>query len=330
MKKIIGKHKKHIKLLLKLGVSLSFLTWIVFRVDWNEVWSYARNMNPAALLIYAVLVLLGILVSAYKWQYLAAYKGMDFSLWDMFRFYFAGTFINNFMPSFIGGDTFRAYSVGKRRGNYFQATATVVVDRLTGLFGAMILSMAVALINYRAVIQDHLLLLIEIMVLLAFLAAQVFLKVRKVFYTEKFFRFIPVKFREFVRELDEYNNNATIYWTAIAYSLIFNLIGVAAANYVLFWGLGIQISPLNFLTVIFLTSIVSAIPVSINNIGIKEWAYITFFGLFGAAPAAVITAAITGRLLQMVLSFFALPIYLQDRRSFIKERSQEIAEGSSE
>jgi uncharacterized membrane protein YbhN (UPF0104 family) len=95
--------------------------------------------------------------------------------------------------------------------------------------------------------------------------------------------------------------------------MVFALLGVAAANYVLFWSLGVKISLLDYLSVIFLISIVSAIPVSINNIGIKEWAYVTFFGFFGVNSAVVIAIAIISRFLQMLFSFFALPIYIKNK-----------------
>jgi uncharacterized membrane protein YbhN (UPF0104 family) len=99
------------------------------------------------------------------------------------------------------------------------------------------------------------------------------------------------------------------------YSFIFSLVGIGILNYVLFLALGINITILNFLSVVFLISIISALPISINNIGLKEWAYITFFGLFGVNPAAAVTVAIVSRTIQMVVSFFALPIYLKRKKS---------------
>jgi len=98
---------------------------------------------------------------------------------------------------------------------------------------------------------------------------------------------------------------------SILLGIIFSFIGVAMLNYVLFQALGIEIGMLNYLSVIFLIAIISSIPVSVNNIGIKEWAYVTFFGLFGLNASAVLTVAIISRTIQMVVSFAALPMYLR-------------------
>jgi hypothetical protein len=66
-----------------------------------------------------------------------------------------------------------------------------------------------------------------------------------------------------------------------------------------------------FLSVIFLVTLISSVPLSINNIGIKEWAYVTFFGLLGVSIETAITVSILSRFLQMLISFIALPYYLK-------------------
>jgi hypothetical protein len=68
------------------------------------------------------------------------------------------------------------------------------------------------------------------------------------------------------------------------------------------------------MSVIFLISIISALPISINNIGLKEWAYITFFGIFGLSSGAVIAVSIISRFIQMAVSFTAMPIYLKSKK----------------
>jgi hypothetical protein len=89
---------------------------------------------------------------------------------------------------------------------------------------------------------------------------------------------------------------------------------MALANFVLLKALGVQIGFLNYLSVIFLIAIVSSIPITINNIGLKEWAYVTFFGFFGVSSSLIVIAAILGRFLQMLLSFVAFPMYLKTKK----------------
>jgi hypothetical protein len=62
-----------------------------------------------------------------------------------------------------------------------------------------------------------------------------------------------------------------------------------------------------------LINIIASIPISINNIGIKEWAYHTFFVFISVDPSVAVTVALSSRFIQMLISFFALPEFLRRR-----------------
>jgi len=139
-----------------------------------------------------------------------------------------------------------------------------------------------------------------------------------IFKNPKILNIIPIRtiqsfFQKAMAEVNGYNKNGNVIRKAVLLSFLFNFIGLAGANYILFLAMDIQVNILNYLSVIFLISIVSSIPITINNIGIKEWAYITFFGFFGVTSSAVIAVAILSRILQMLLSLFSWPIYLRNK-----------------
>jgi len=318
------KHKKKIfKFILKLAVSAGFLGWVIFRVNWNDVWFYVSQVKIWQLALYLAVVLLGMVISAYKWQMLARYKKFNLPLFNHFKFYFIGSFINNFMPSFIGGDTYRAYELGRKDEKYAEAASTVLMDRITGFIGAAIFGLIFALINYKVVMQNNILILCYALIILSFFADIIIAKARNVqFLKDIVVKIVPEKISGFLRELGEYNKSSHTIAKAVALGGLFSAVGVALANYILFWALGIEVGFLNYMSVIFLITVVSALPVSINNIGLKEWAYITFFALFGVNPAQVITVAILSRFLQMLLSFFALPLYFQNKKTQKKEQEK--------
>jgi hypothetical protein len=143
---------------------------------------------------------------------------------------------------------------------------------------------------------------------LAFLASDfIIILAKKVSFLRRMaIKILPQKIIELLKELEAYNSGSGIIKKATLYAMVFSLIGVALLNYILFLSLGIKINPLDYLTVIFITTIISALPISINNI--------TFFGFFGISAPAVITVAIVSRFLQMLVSFAALPLYLKERK----------------
>lgn len=306
--------RKYLKFFLKLLVSLGFVAWIILKTDWAQVLFYVKEISIWKLFVYIIFILLGMLISAYKWKMLSDFKSIKYSLWDHFRFYQAGTFINNFMPSFIGGDTFRAYQTGRNEKKYVESVSSVMLDRITGFVGSTILVVLFGLLNIQRILHINVLLLLDFLVLLSLLLFFLIIKYRKLAIWKKLSHFLPQKLVALFSEMDEYNNNSRILAKTIWWGMIFGIVGVAIPNFVLFWALGIQINLLDYLSVIFLISIITAVPISINNIGVKEWAYVTFFGAFGANGAAMIAIAVLGRFIQMIISFFALPTYLKSRK----------------
>lgn len=296
---------------LKTLVSLAFIAWLIFEVDWNEAFLYFRKISIGGIAIYLSVLIIGILISSYKWMLLAHFKGFENPFMKYFQLYLAGTFINNFMPSFIGGDAYKAYQIGKKDRKYVQAASTVVVDRITGLLVAMALSVFFAALNWQIIAEHEILTVIAGIIFLC-LASIPFLKIIASLPFWK--KHIPQKMIEILADFAEFGNKKRIISKILLLSLIYNFVGLALVNYTLFLSLGIEVRALDYLAVIFMISIVSAIPISINNIGVKEWAYVTFFGFFGIASPAVVAVALISRIMQMVVSFAALPYYLRNKK----------------
>ncbi|MFA6973562.1 MAG: lysylphosphatidylglycerol synthase transmembrane domain-containing protein [Parcubacteria group bacterium] len=306
---------KTVKFLLKLIVSTSLLVWVLYGINWSEVVFYLGEIRWWQIALYLAAILLGMVISAYKWQLLAHSKGFMLPLADFFKLYFTGSFINNFMPSFIGGDTYRAYELGKKTKQYPEAASTVMMDRITGFVGGSIIAFVFAIFNLDTILKSKALMGFYLLLILSF-GLDVFLPRfrHSTYLRQKFGKYIPQKIKIFLNELGRYNNDSGILSKATLGGAIFAFVGVAIPNYILFWSLGIHIDILDYLSTIFIISIISVIPISINNIGLKEWAYVTFFGIYGISSASVISVALLSRFLQMLLSFFALPLYLKSKK----------------
>ncbi len=299
----------------KIVVSLFFLYWLIVKINWSNVVFYAQKISFWQILIYFLLFFLSTSISAYKWSILARVKNFSISFKESLNLYLAGAFINNFMPSFIGGDTYKAYILGKldSEKRYAQAASTVILDRLTGLLGTMFLALFFGILNWKIIASNYFFMLLLLGIAGGLLFLFVLEKSTKYDFGKKLSQKLPKKILEFIKILHQYYLDKKLFLRVLSLAVLFAFIGLALLNSIMFWALGIKISILNYLSVIFLISIVSSIPLSINNIGVQEWAYITFFGMFGIDPAAVITVSIVIRILQMLASFTALPFYLKNK-----------------
>jgi hypothetical protein len=308
-------NKKNLKFGLKAVLTLVFLTWAFYSVNWREFFDYIRKISVWQLALYLAVVVSGIWISSHKWKMLAQFKDIKISQWDAFKYYFAGTFINNFMPSFIGGDTFRAYQIGKPQKKYTEAISSVMMDRFTGLVAAMLLGLTFSAINYKAVLENPVLIIINAVIIIVLVVEVSLVRIKNISVIRKTVRrYLPEKVVKLLKDIETYDDNLQILVKSISWGVVFSVWGMALSNYILFMSLGIKISVINYLTVIFLITIISSVPLTINNIGIKEWAYVTFFGLFGISSSSAIAVAILSRLLQTILSFLALPIYIQSKK----------------
>lgn len=305
--------KKITKFILKLTVSSVFVSWLVLKTNWSEVSVYVQKISVFHIAVYVSVLILGMIISAWKWKMLLAHKDIKVSLKKCFQLYLTGAFINNFMPSTIGGDTYRAYQIGKEHQKFHAVSSSVVFDRLSGLFSLMILTGIISIFKWSEISTFPELKFTVVAVLLLMHGFIFFGILIKFGFWKKIAEKFPKIIREFVSELAGFRQKGA-FWKAIGISALFSFVGLALVNGVLFWSLGVNVSISDYLSVIFLVSIISSLPISINNIGVKEWAYVTFFGFFGVQASAVVAVALLSRVLQMIVSFTALPIYLKAKK----------------
>jgi hypothetical protein len=92
----------------------------------TPLWFYATSL---------LIVGVGQLLYAWRWRVLLAATGIEMPFRLVLMQYLVGVFMNNFLPSTIGGDAARVFYVGRAHG-YRAVTASVVLDRMLG-FGIL-------------------------------------------------------------------------------------------------------------------------------------------------------------------------------------------------
>ncbi len=126
----------------KVAVS-AVAVWLIARqVEPRELATAIRDTDPALVLAVIVLYLVGQAMTAYRWHFIARSVGFGHDLFEVTRYYFIGMFFNLFGPSTVGGDVVRALYLGERDGRRMIALNSVLFDRLSGL--AMLVGVAMA------------------------------------------------------------------------------------------------------------------------------------------------------------------------------------------
>ena len=123
--------KKHLTLLAKLLVMTGLLAVLYRHVDFAAFRAALAGLVWGWLPLIYALFLLNTTLSARKWQLLLRADGVRAPLGSLLASYLIGTFFNLFLPSSIGGDSYRVVDAS-RHGGAAKSFASVFADRLTG------------------------------------------------------------------------------------------------------------------------------------------------------------------------------------------------------
>ncbi|MGE5139263.1 MAG: lysylphosphatidylglycerol synthase transmembrane domain-containing protein, partial [Rudaea sp.] len=232
-----------------------------------------------------------IVVNAAKWQVLVRAQGIHAPLGSLLSFSLVGLFLGNVLPSNVGGDVVRAYDLARAtRGRAEAAAISVLVDRLLGLvafLGAAIIMavLASAMLARANAIEE--LEVATVIVGLLFACGLALLFSRRVsrrlafvFDHAPFSRLAPLA-RKVYAALQVYRFRYRALALNVSLSALIVVV-TALVWYIVGLSVGIDNVPF-FYFLLFnpLIAFVLLIPISINGLGPKELAAVTFFGLIG-------------------------------------------------
>ncbi len=137
--------------LAKFGISAALLAYVVYKAQQDASFSDLRDQPKQwnyLLLAYALLFT-SVLVSFYRWYLLVRALGLPFRLRDALRLGFIGYIYNFVSVGAVGGDLVKALVIAREQhGHRTEAVATVILDRLIGLYSLMlVVSGAVLLVS---------------------------------------------------------------------------------------------------------------------------------------------------------------------------------------
>lgn len=284
--------KRTIMMVLKAGVSIGllafFLTWEFDVGHFFEVVSSARpSYVAAALLIY----LFGQLISSLRWALLARTVGFQNPWKDFASFYLIGMFFSLFTPSTVGGDVGRVVYLSrdgaKRKenlhaGSVALATISVLADRAIGM--AVLVWIGAAAV---AAFPDYAIPPTIRYVTFA-LAAGLALGLVSL---PLFGRLLRGRQHPLAKNLNLALQKYPRHWGAIAYAMVLSLIVHCLQTWIhVLLGRALEADiPFSYAFIIYpLVGTFSALPLSLNGLGLREGGYLFFLRRIGISSEKAI------------------------------------------
>ncbi len=135
----------------KIILPLAVIVWLVWRTPPTQL-QQLRGMNKNWWLLTASLVLaMAALVNTFvRWQMLVRSLHIPFRLADALRLGFLGFLLNFVSVGVVGGDLFKAIFIARERPRKRpEAVASVLVDRVIGLYALLIVASVAVLLTWR-------------------------------------------------------------------------------------------------------------------------------------------------------------------------------------
>jgi uncharacterized protein (TIRG00374 family) len=134
--------------LLKFALAAGILSYLIYQAAQKEEFKriFGQPLNYGYLAAGFGLFFIAVVTSFVRWRLLVTALGFPFSMKESLRFGFLGYLLNFVAPGGVGGDLFKAVAIARQYpGRRAQAVATVVLDRIIGLY-ALFLVAAIAVL----------------------------------------------------------------------------------------------------------------------------------------------------------------------------------------
>ncbi len=134
MLRFAREHSGLIKILLKYGLGLGLLAYVIVD-NWSGLKDvFKRPIHVEPLLLATLIASVGLMITFLRWHLLVVAVGLPFRRYNAIRLGLVGYYFNTFLPGSIGGDIIKAYAIAKEQSRRTVAVATVLIDRIIGLW----------------------------------------------------------------------------------------------------------------------------------------------------------------------------------------------------
>lgn len=298
------------KFVTKLVITILLFVLIFRNIDFGVTFEVASEVNVGTLAMALILLICSSCTAAFRWSIIMKQIGFKKPFSFYLQSYFKGAFFNQGLPTSIGGDGLRILDTARIAENKEDAFNGVLIDRIVGLGGLLLLNMS-ALLQNRTLLPPrvyHPLLIIIVLSLVGLVA---------LFFLHNVKLLSRVKLLGYLNRLSQ--RYASIYSSINAISIQVTLsvlthLFAMSAFFILGHGVGLMYPLQTYLALVPPVILLTILPISLAGWGIREGAMVGFFVLIGADKASVLSLSILYGLLALAASLPGLFVFLTQRQ----------------
>ena len=323
--------KKVLISLLKGAVAFTLLFLLYHRVSTTQVENIFSSVRLGPVFLFFCILFVNTLISAWKWKLFLEADAVHIPLRHLFVSYLIGTFFNLFLPSTIGGDTYRVFSVKQYSAKFSKSFASVFADRLTGFFALAVFGLVFSIIGYET-LPNQWCFLIPLTASLALLGLATVIIYKPI--TWKILGFLRLDRIEKLRAFSEkflnsfatYSKQPRLLAKVLGLSFLFQFLLILCI-YILSKAIHLHVKLSDFFIFVPIITLLEAIPISIYGLGLRDAGYVFFFTEIGlpGAEAQALSLSVLYVTISLLYACLGGVIFLIRLFFFNKSRAQEQA-----
>ncbi|HAF07968.1 TPA: hypothetical protein DCG82_06150 [candidate division WOR-3] len=313
--------KKILFQILRILITVLILFLIFRNIDTTQLFKILKNSNIFLLFLSVITIGIVCFIISLRWQLVLKLYNFNVSIWRAFRIYNIAFFFNNFLPSTIGMDFIRGAYIVSDEKRIADVISSIIIERWIGLLGIIVYISITPLIFFKYGVTKYFL----YVSIIGILASVIFITViisDKVF---NFFIFLfsKIKILKIGEKINSLMNSLRIIKhrkSDLVYNLFLSImiqVVFVVTNHLIVISQGLSVKLIDEIIYVPFISIISMIPITINGLGLREWAYINFFKL--TTKEEIVSLSLTFFLVSVLYSIVGGFLFIFDKRNITKE-----------
>ncbi|MEE8293145.1 MAG: lysylphosphatidylglycerol synthase transmembrane domain-containing protein [Kiloniellales bacterium] len=301
--------KNHLILAAKFAVTSGLIYLVSRNVELDSLSSRLETISPSFFVGAALLIFFqNAIVVTWRWERVVAAIDAALPPWRLLKTVVITLFFNQVLPSTVGGDGMRVWLLRGHGRPIGLAFRSVLIDRLLGFLGLLLLSMIGAL-YLMATLEDPgpawVIALVSLGGLIVIATAP---------WVVRLLGWLPIdsvrrSLNVVANEVDMVVHNKRRLLQLVGVSIL-GQFALSVAVLLLAGGLGVPLDSVGALAVIPSVMIVSAIPISIAGWGLREGTMVVGLGLLGVSQSDAALVSIAFGLLLLIIGLLGGLLWL--------------------
>jgi len=299
--------------LLRFLFSCILIFLILKTINLNKIIEIISGIEAPYLVAGFFTVLLGAFPSAYAWKMLMDVQKFRISFLRIVYMNLVGFFFNSFLPTGVGGDVWRGYTLSRVSEKTGKSVASVIMERFVAFGSIVLLGLISFLFNIDRFQKAGILQPISIffgVITAVFIGAIIITPYLLENGKERFSRFLP-----FLRETDlaealvEYKKKPGLVLSALLMTSISPLL--ECGTYILIIkALNLDVSFLPVFILVPILRFINHIPVSLNSLGTQDLTLLLFWKPLGLSPAEALSISFLMHILRLLVGLTGGLLYI--------------------